>query len=43
MLNVHCPWTKVMTKAKTKTTNYEKFEDENVMKANQIIKQQDEN
>jgi len=32
-----------MTKAKTKTTNYERFEDENVMKANQIIKQQDEN
>jgi hypothetical protein len=32
-----------MTKAKTKTTNYEKLEDENVMKANQIIKQQDEN
>ncbi len=42
MLNVHCPWTKVMTTAKTKTTNYESFEYENVMKANQIIKQ-DEN
>jgi hypothetical protein len=37
------PINKSNHKGKDKTTNYERFEDENVMKANQIIKQQDEN